>query len=66
MKRQPKIKYQPNREEMKAALRHIDKLVDMICMEACFEVDSNIRLSVGKSEDFARLMRERMDRRFDE
>ena len=52
--------WQPGREDMKAALRHIEKLVGMLCMEACVEVDQDIALSVDKSEDFVRIYKERL------
>lgn len=61
VRRQPKRRYQPGREDMKKALRHIDKLAKMAQKLPGYDSSVALQLNVGKSLRFLEIYSERME-----
>jgi hypothetical protein len=61
VRRQPKRGYQPGREDMKRALRHIDKLAKMAQKLPGYDTNIALQLNVGKSLRFLEIYSARME-----
>lgn len=60
-KPQPKRSYQPGREDMKRALRHIDKLAKMAQKLPGYDTNIALQLNAGKSLRFLEIYSARME-----